>query len=294
MTCAWWLGVAGAVALATATTVGAADRRPPNRATDGKRLFHTECAPCHGSTGRGDGPDAALFSPPPRNLHEGFLDRYDTMALERRVLDATPLALALDPAALQAHVDDVEKIVAYLERLPEIDWSLVEPGEEIYVERCELCHGPYGRAPASLPPGVEHPRDLSSPAFQRAYSDSELLKAVRHGPKGMPPIRGLTGDANGKALVAYVRLLSPGYEAYEHYCASCHGDDGIGTGGASGSDLKRPTVIFDRPYFASHDGEYLRTKVWHMLAEHKPAMPHFRGTLTEPQARTIVDYLESQ
>jgi mono/diheme cytochrome c family protein len=288
------MAVAVAVALATATPVGAVNRRPPNRSTDGARLFRTECAPCHGPTGRGDGADAALFSPPPRNLREGILGRYDTMALERRVLDGTPLTLARDPAALDAHVAEVEKVVAYMERLPEIDWSLVEPGEEIYVDRCELCHGPYGRPPASLPPGVKHPRDLSSPAFQRAYSDSELLKAVRHGPKGMPAIPGLTDDANGKPLVAYVRLLSPGYETYQHYCASCHGDDGFGTGGGSGSEVKRPTVIFDRRYFATHDSEYLRTRAWHMLAEQKPQMPHFRGTLTEPQVRAIFEYLKSR
>jgi mono/diheme cytochrome c family protein len=293
MTRGRWLAVA--VALAMVATAATAARRPPSRSTDGAHLYRTECAPCHGANGRGNGPDAALFSPRPRDLHTGFLDRYDTTSLVRRVLDATQLALALDPRALQAHADDVETIVAYLQRLPTIDWPLVEHGEEIYIDRCERCHGRYGNARTSLPTGVQPPRDLSAAGVQREYTDGALLETARHGRKDVPAIPGLDGDADGKALVAYLRLLSPGYATYDHYCASCHGDDGIGPdGGATASGLKRPTVVFDRAYFATHDGEHLRVKVWHMLADQKPEMPHFRGTLTEPQVRAVVEYLKSQ
>jgi mono/diheme cytochrome c family protein len=288
-----WLKVVGAAVLAIAEMAGAATRRPANRSTDGAHLYRTECAPCHGPTGRGDGPDAALFSPPPRNLRAGFLDRYDTLSLVRRILDDAPLPLALDPDALKAHTDDVETIVAHVQGLPTVDWPLVEHGEEVYVDRCELCHGRYGHPNSSLPPGVQRPRDLSAPTFQHSHSDDDLLTAVRHGRKGMPALPRLTSAADAKALLTYIRLLSPGYETYEHYCASCHGDDGIGVGGAAGSEFKRPTVVFDRRYFATHDAELLRAKVWHMLAEQKPQMPHFRGTLTEPQVRAVVEYLKS-
>jgi mono/diheme cytochrome c family protein len=291
-----WLTVVGAVLLVLMEAAAtAAARRPPIRSTDGAHLYRTECAPCHGPTGRGNGPDAALFSPRPRNLHTGFLDRYDTMSLVRRVLDATPLALALDLGALQTRADDVETIVAYVQRLPTIDWPLVAHGEEIYVDHCEPCHGRYGNPGVSLPAAVEPPRDLSAPGVQRAYTDGALLETARHGRKGVPAAPGLESDADGKALVAYVRLLSPGHATYERYCASCHGDDGIGAGGsATASGVKRPTIVFDRAYFATHEGEHLRVNVWHMLAEHKPEMPHFRGTLTEPQVRAIVEYLKLQ
>jgi mono/diheme cytochrome c family protein len=111
----------------------------------------------------------------------------------------------------------------------------------------------------------------------------------------MPAIRDIRSDADRRALLAYVRLLSPGYETYTRYCASCHGDDGIDAG-ASGATAppKRLTVIFDRQYFATHDSEVLRTKVWHMLAVQKPEMPHLRGKLTEPQVRAIVEYVKSR
>jgi mono/diheme cytochrome c family protein len=286
-----WLGVVG-VLLLTGLRAGGAERRPPSRSTDGSLLHRTECAPCHGTTGRGDGPDASSFSPPPRDLRSGFLDRYDTADLVRRVLDSAPLALALDVDAARKQAGDVEALVAHLERLPRIDWSLVDRGEEIWLDRCESCHGPFGRPGPTVPPGMERPRDFSAPTFQRAYGDAELLTAVRHRRKGIPAIPALASDADVRALVAFVRLLSPGYETYDRYCASCHGDDGRGAD-VSASGLSRPAALFDQRYFATHDDEYVRVRVWHMLADQKPRMPHFRGRLTEPQVRAVVEYLES-
>jgi mono/diheme cytochrome c family protein len=61
----------------------------------------------------------------------------------------------------------------------------------------------------------------------------------------------------------------------------------------SASGLEPPSVVFDRRYFAAHDGEYVRTRVWHMLSVQSSRMPHFRGRLTEPQARAIVEYLRT-
>jgi mono/diheme cytochrome c family protein len=38
--------------------------------TDGRGMFEGYCAPCHGVTGKGDGPAAAALTPKPANLTE--------------------------------------------------------------------------------------------------------------------------------------------------------------------------------------------------------------------------------
>ena len=94
------------------------------------------------------------------------------------------------------------------------------------------------------------------------------------------------------ALLAYVRLLTPGYVLYDRHCAACHGDDGRG-GGSLGDESCRPTVVFDGAYFRRRDPEQVRAAVWHMLATERPAMPHFRRVLTEREARAVILYLQS-
>src|SRR5262249_10081466 len=149
-----------------------------------------------------------------------------------------------------------------LERLPTVDWRLVERGEELFVDRCEICHGRNGQAGhGSYPPaGVHAPRDLSDPAFQKDLRDEQVATAVRDGHRNMPALMPRVPQGDLPALVAYVRLLSPGYVLYDRYCAACHGDDGRGTGSFAEATM-RPSVIFDQAYFRQRDPEQVRAKI---------------------------------
>lgn len=273
--------------LASLLAGGAARAATP----DGRALYVENCERCHGVTGRGDGPDAPLFASPPRDLQRGFLDRYPTEDLVRRIRSGVPLELALDLEQLRSRAREVEAIAAYLERLPAIDWRHVEEGQAVYVDRCELCHGRTGTPELTLPPGARAPRDLSDPAFQASVDEEELAALVRHGRAGMPAIGPPIAADELRSLAAFVRLLSPGYALYERYCAACHGDDGRGAGSLV-EEGERPTVVFDRAYFRRRDPEQVRTAVWHMLATKRPAMPHFRRVLTPAEVRAIVAYLK--
>ena len=268
-----------------------ADPTPNADTPNGRLLYREYCSSCHGIAGKGDGPDASIFEARPRNLREGFLNKYKTDELVQRVREGKPLELALDLPALRARAGDVEALAAYLKRLPGINWDLASRGEDVFAERCVLCHGATGRPGPTLPAGVARPRDLSAPSFQKSVSDAQLILDVRHGRAGMPALTPRVAEEDARALAAYVRLLSPGYELYSTYCAACHGDDGRGNGNLAEA-INKPTVAFTRDYFVHSDPEALRAKAWHMVRDQKPMMPHFRVLLTEAQARAIVEYLQ--
>jgi mono/diheme cytochrome c family protein len=253
-------------------------------------LYRRHCAACHGDSGHGDGIDASLYVEAPRDLREGFLQRYPSSELVRRIRDGRSLRLELDPAALRRRATEVETLTEYMRRLPDIDWSTADAGWEIYIDRCERCHGIYGQPPTLQPPGVHTWRDLSDPAFQRSLDERALSTAVRHGRKGMPALSPRVSKAEAHQLSAFVRLLSPGFKTYTQHCAACHGDSGAGVG-SYGEAIHRPAVIFDHSYFARTDADKLRESVWHMVDDHKPSMPHFRWAITEAEAAAIVDYL---
>jgi mono/diheme cytochrome c family protein len=287
--------VFAAILVALALPAGTARAIVHPGAASGALLYQRECAPCHGPTGRGDGPEGIYFAPPPRDLHEGFLARYPTGELVERIRRGRQLMIEIDPQATKRRAQMVEQIVVHVERLPDVDWDRVEQGAEIYAQRCEACHGPFGRpAPGMpLPPGVQRaPRDLSARDFQKSVSDQELSEVARHGRDGMPAIPPLASEQETKALLAYLRLLSPGFELYSLWCAGCHGDDGKGEGVYATGD-ERPGVVFDRAYLKAQDPETLRRNVFHMLEWAEPAMPHFERALSEAQTRAIIEYLRA-
>ena len=275
-----------ALLLVLATTAAASPQY------DGQALYRSHCGACHGMTGHGDGVDASLFLARPRNLREGFVRLYDDDELVDRIVDGVPLALEVDPRSLRRRLVEIDHIVAHLERIPDANWNLIERGEETYVDRCEACHGPYGRPPEEFAGVAQPATDLSSPAFQRSHRDEDLVRIVRRGHRAMSAIPAIRDDADARALVAYLRILSPGFDLYSRYCAACHGEDGrpqrefVPPG-------RRPSVTFDRGYLERRNPDQLRAAVGHMLAEQKPSMPHFRGTLDRTAARAIVQYLRS-
>jgi len=256
-------------------------------AAEGGRLFRAECAPCHGTSARGQGPEAWLFSPPPPNLRSLALERHDPDVLARRIIDGVTESITPSPHALATSAPRTDALASHLERLPHVNWALAERGRSLYLARCERCHGAFGHPGANLPgAGETRPRDLAASTFPA--DDAQLAVLVRHGREGMPHVGDGLTDADVQALVAFLRLLSPGYETYQVSCAGCHGERGVPPPGPG-----HPTVVFDRAYFAAHDARSIRPKIWHMLGEPKPeVMPHFRGVLTDAQARAIVDYLQ--
>ena len=278
-------------AILISTAPGSTLAREPDR-VEGRRLFLRACSPCHGDSGLGNGPNASLFLSRPRNLRDGFVDKYSVDALVDRVMKGKQLELGLNLPELRKHARETAGVEKHLKRIATLDWGLVQSGWGIYVDRCEACHGPFGKPTEPLSKGVRPPRDLAAREFQEETTDTQLLQAVRHGSKGMPALIPRLRPEQGESVAAFIRMLSPGFKTYSLYCGQCHGDDGIGYGNYEDSE-GTPTVVFDSAYFETVSPLKLRESAWHMLRTHKPSMPHFRGSLSRAEAALIIRYLKS-
>lgn len=68
------LAAGAAVVLAT-SAVAAAPKKTPDLVAKGKVSYATNCAACHGDSGKGDGVAGAALDPRPRNLVAGKFEK---------------------------------------------------------------------------------------------------------------------------------------------------------------------------------------------------------------------------
>jgi mono/diheme cytochrome c family protein len=289
------LMAAASVALAHASAAfGAAPARPDvAQIEQGRTLFLSNCSRCHGRTGIGDGPDAPLFGPRPADLRRGeLLDAYPDETLVERIRGTRKIHLQVRPDDVARQAEDSEAVYRYLRSLPSTPWDAVEPGAFLYIERCSACHGLYGRGMPPYPAGVvKPPRELSDPDFQDTTDDRSLTRLVRHGKRSMPALVPRLSEHDAKQVVAFVRTLSPGFALYDRLCSVCHGRRGEGATGAL-EEARAPRFAFDAAYFRTHDPDEVRRRIWHMLEDTKPGMPHFTD-LSVQQVKSILAYLRS-
>jgi mono/diheme cytochrome c family protein len=174
---------------------------------EGAQLYHSKCAPCHDPSAHGAEETGWLFDPPPPDLHRA-LQAETTATLVRRILDG-PQQVTPRPRA--PALTRTQALVSYLERLPRVNWPMVQRGRSLYIDRCERCHGAFGHPPAAeIRATGPRPRDLAASSFP--VDDTALAALIRHERAGMPPLPADASEADVQALVAFVRLLSPGRE----------------------------------------------------------------------------------
>ena len=155
------------------------------------------------------------------------------------------------------------------------DIRLFMQGRYAFGKHCAVCHGKTGRGDGELAVGVAiKPRDFRKGVFKfrttpmgKLPTDGDLERTIRSGISGsMMPAFGTLSDSDLKALIAYIKELSPrwddpklkaeptelpsapdwfsdsktfaaraeaGRATFAVHCASCHGPNGKGDGVAS-------------------------------------------------------------
>lgn len=267
----------------------------------GEALYIQSCADCHGWEGRGSGQAARYLDvPTPILLNNELLAEKSEKQFVDWVLSGKALTLQLKENSILQTDTEVNALLAHIKKLPSIKWNEIEAGQETYDALCINCHGLYGHGDGSLASKMPGPLpDLNSPDFQTRRSDEELLKIITKGKDAMPGAENVLTPKEIKTVIAYLRLLSPGYESYDRFCANCHGANGIpieivtvtedekGNAEFGSIDL----LSFDTDYINTHEDKQLIPKIKHMLESHRSTMPHFAGHLKPGEAREIFRYL---
>jgi mono/diheme cytochrome c family protein len=293
-------GTEPSVQPAAVQTAAAPAAPAAHKFTQGEVLYIRHCASCHGAAARGDGPLAKALEIQPRNLRRADLfTQYSESELVVRILHGKALPVPLDPGALSYTEADVNALSVYLRRLPTLPWERIDQGERAYDSLCLSCHGIYGRGDGPLDSTLPSPpRDLSAPAYQQQVTDQELFRIISEGKGAMPGTMDVLSVADREAVVAFVRLLSPGYELYDRHCALCHGSEGQPAEADllelldPGSSKETPPT-FNEEYFRTHSEQQIRAGITHMFKMSRVVMPHFAGELTADQVRQILGYLRT-
>ncbi len=258
----------------------------------GAAFYGAYCAGCHGDDGGERGPVARSLSLDPPDLGaDGLLADATDAEIVARLRSGAPLPMSSrhDPFLEETAVHQLE---AYLATLDGTDWTLLRTGRLVFEEDCASCHGVFGDGDSIYPALPQAPPPDLAVARER-YTDEALAVVSVEGKGAMPRLVGGFEPMEMRALVAYVRYLSPGYRLYDTYCAACHGEGGQGV---HPEDALAPAIAapaLTAAGLARLTPDERRAKVLHMLEREQGVMPHFRGIVDDDKLHDIVAYLRS-
>jgi len=270
--------------------------QPLRRFSRGQVLYLRHCADCHGWEGSGDGPLAAILTTKPPALRQqlGVFTHNTNAQIVSRILYGTPFRTVQTGTPPYSDAE-VTALVMYLQQLPYIRGEEVGRGKEVYDSLCAACHGLYGRGDGLGTRTVSvRPPDLTDQTSRQTISDDAFVQSITDGKGTMPGAGDVLTPHEIRAVVAFVRVLSPGYELYNRFCAHCHGVDGTPVPSAL-TATQPPTILprFDERYLDTHTPDQIRTAIQHMRRQPRPAMPHLARQLSADEADEIVRHLRT-
>lgn len=91
----------------------------PEVLAKGQSIYKATCAPCHGDTGKGDGPASKIFKPPPRDHTDpAYMNTIPDADIEKTIQQGGGWkGKPLMPSNPQIRGDDMKAVVAYVRSL---------------------------------------------------------------------------------------------------------------------------------------------------------------------------------
>ncbi len=201
-------------------------------------------------------------------------------------------------------VSDDEK--ALTNPLPITD-DLIDQGQDLFVAKCQSCHGPAGKGKAL--PLVPDMKDLGNAAFLKSITAGEMFTKLSEGKGAMPGFKsqlskedrwkiigflrniiGEKGSVKKKTSVATLAItddeIDQGQDLFVSKCQSCHGPAGKGKALPLVPDMKD---LGNAVFLKSVTADAMFAKV----TDGKGAMPGFKSQLSKEDRWKIIHFLRS-
>lgn len=181
---------------------------PPNPA-NGEAIYAEKCAPCHGPSGKGDGPQANQLPNPPAALGTAALARQSAPSDWYTIITQGNLERFMPPFSNSLSERQRWDVVAYLYTLS-ADPGSVAQGGELYQANCASCHGEQGEGDGPEAANLEsQPTDFTDQARMADRSAQDLFQTTTEGvAPAMPAFGDQLSEAERWTLTAYLRSLT--------------------------------------------------------------------------------------
>lgn len=181
---------------------------PPNL-ENGAAIYAENCTPCHGETGRSDGPMSGELPQPAPELGNpevaGAVRPVDWYLM----ISNGNLEMLMPGFAGSLNERERWDVTAYALMLS-VSEETLQAGAEVYAAECQACHGELGRGdgPQAASLSADVPNWRQNPALLAEVSNLELKASISQGvPPAMPGFEGVLDAGELEAVTAYVRSL---------------------------------------------------------------------------------------